>query len=122
LSAYSPELVPNGCWSLLLEVCDTPHRPVTNPFTLIDHCLESLRHAGLCHGTPVARWQRYRRYGYPTPTLDRQRWLAPLLWALEARGVVSAGRFGAWQYERGNMDHCVKQGQDAAERLLERAI
>ena len=121
MSAYSPEMAPKGCWSLLLEVCDTPYRPVVNPFTLIDQCLEGLRHAGFYYKAPVARWQRYRRYSYPTPTLDRQEWLGLLREALERRGLVSVGRFGAWQYERGNMDHCVVQGQRAAERLLERA-
>jgi len=121
LSSYSPEMVPRGCWSVLLEVCDSPSRPVTNPFNLSDQCLDALRRAGWVTGAPVTRWQRYSRYGYPTPTLDRDRWLGPLLDSLASRGIQSIGRFGAWQYERGNMDHCVKQGQQAAERLLERA-
>jgi hypothetical protein len=34
------------------------------------------------------------------------------------RSILSRGRFGAWRYELGNMDHAVKMGVDAAGRLL----
>ena len=33
------------------------------------------------------------------------------------RDIFSRGRFGAWRYEMGNMDHAVKMGVDIAHRL-----
>jgi hypothetical protein len=38
-------------------------------------------------------------------------------WLME-RGIVARGRFGAWKYELGNMDHAVKMGVDAARLIL----
>jgi UDP-galactopyranose mutase len=32
-------------------------------------------------------------------------------------GVCSRGRFGAWRYEVGNMDHSVAQGVEWANRI-----
>jgi hypothetical protein len=34
-------------------------------------------------------------------------------------GVRSVGRFGAWRYEVGNMDHSFMMGVNAVERLLD---
>jgi hypothetical protein len=33
-------------------------------------------------------------------------------------GIYSRGRFGAWRYEMGNMDHAVKMGIDAARHIV----
>ena len=35
------------------------------------------------------------------------------------QGIVARGRFGAWRYELGNMDHAVKMGVDAANWLVD---
>jgi UDP-galactopyranose mutase len=58
-------------------------------------------------------------YAYPLPTLDRDRALAVVQPWLMERGIYSRGRFGAWRYELGNMDHAVKMGIDVARRLVE---
>jgi hypothetical protein len=57
-------------------------------------------------------------YSYPVPTLGRDNALATIQPYLEARSVYSRGRFGAWKYEVGNMDHSFMQGVEVAERLL----
>jgi protoporphyrinogen oxidase len=58
-------------------------------------------------------------YAYPVPTLERDRALATIQpWLIE-RDIYARGRFGAWRYEMGNMDHAVKMGVDVAHRLLE---
>jgi protoporphyrinogen oxidase len=58
-------------------------------------------------------------YAYPVPTLGRDRALATIQPWLMDRDIYARGRFGAWRYEMGNMDHAVKMGIDVAHRLLE---
>lgn len=57
-------------------------------------------------------------YAYPVPTVGRDAALNTIQPWLMERGILSRGRFGAWRYEAGNMDHSVKMGIDAARRLL----
>jgi UDP-galactopyranose mutase len=66
----------------------------------------------------VSRFQHVAAPGYPTPTLERDRALAALHPALEALGIYSRGRFGAWRYEIANQDHCFLQGAELASRLV----
>lgn len=49
-------------------------------------------------------------YSYPVPMLGRDKALATIQPYLESRSVYSRGRFGAWKYEVGNMDHSFMQG------------
>jgi protoporphyrinogen oxidase len=58
-------------------------------------------------------------YAYPVPTRTRDRALATIQpWLMERR-IFARGRFGAWRYEMGNMDHAVKMGVDIARFLVE---
>jgi protoporphyrinogen oxidase len=58
-------------------------------------------------------------YAYPVPTLSLDRALETIQPWLMERDIYARGRFGAWRYEMGNMDHAVKMGSDVAHRLLE---
>lgn len=58
-------------------------------------------------------------YAYPVPTLSRDSALETIQPWLMERDIYARGRFGAWRYEMGNMDHAVKMGIDVAHRLLE---
>ncbi len=66
----------------------------------------------------ISRYHRLVRYSYPIPTIDRDRALAILQPALMERGIYSRGRFGAWRYEIGNMDHSVLMGVEAANHIV----
>jgi hypothetical protein len=57
-------------------------------------------------------------YEYPVPTLERDEALAALQPFFIERDVYSRGRFGAWLYEIGNMDHSVMQGVETIDRIL----
>jgi hypothetical protein len=57
-------------------------------------------------------------YAYPVPTLDRDAALETIQPWLMGNEIFSRGRFGAWRYEIGNMDHAVKMGIDAARRIV----
>jgi len=58
-------------------------------------------------------------YAYPVPTLDRDEALRSIQSYLMAHDVYSRGRFGAWLYELGNMDHAFKQGRDVVDFILQ---
>jgi protoporphyrinogen oxidase len=118
LSNYSPHNAPEGCWSLLAEVCETAHAPVVKE-TLAGNVLAALRLDGLIPADVelVSDWYRFTEYGYPTPSLARDAALERILPALEVHGVFSRGRFGAWKYEVSNQDHSFMQGVELIERL-----
>lgn len=59
-------------------------------------------------------------YAYPVPTLDRNDALRVVQPYLMKHGVYSRGRFGAWMYEIGNMDHSYKQGIDVVDHILDK--
>jgi len=54
-----------------------------------------------------------------TDPTSRDRALATIQPWLMERDIYARGRFGAWRYELGNMDHAVKMGVDIAHRLVE---
>ena len=58
-------------------------------------------------------------YAYPVPTLTRDAALRTIQPWLRGHDILSRGRFGAWRYEIGNMDHAVKMGIDAARLVAE---
>jgi hypothetical protein len=69
-------------------------------------------------GRIVSRYHRIVGYSYPIPTLGRDRALGVLQPALLEKGIYSRGRFGAWRYEIGNMDHSVMMGVEAVNNIL----
>jgi protoporphyrinogen oxidase len=87
---------------------------------LEDRVEAGLRAAGVIAGRPPVASIHVEDidYAYPVPTLERDEALALIQPWLMDRGILSRGRFGAWRYEIGNMDHAVKMGIDAAQRLV----
>ena len=117
-SNYSPAHAPDGCWSLMAEVCETPHRPVDGARIGPD-VVAALRADGLVPAGARVRslWHRREEHGYPTPFLGRDAVLDRIQPALETHRVFSRGRFGAWKYEVSNQDHWFMQGVELADRL-----
>jgi protoporphyrinogen oxidase len=124
-SHYSPFNVPKGDTerysSLMCEmsfrVGETP-----DPAKEIDRVVDYLIRAKILEESDrsriVSRYHRTVAYSYPIPTLGRDRALATLQPALLGRGIYSRGRFGAWRYEIGNMDHSVMMGVEAVDHVL----
>jgi len=124
-SHYSPFNVPNGnieqYSSLMLEmsfrVGETP-----DPEKVLDQVTTELIRAKMLEesdrGRVVSRYKRIVGYSYPIPTLGRDRALAVLQPALLEKGIYSRGRFGAWRYEIGNMDHSVMMGVEAVNNIV----
>jgi hypothetical protein len=59
-----------------------------------------------------------RDYTYPIPSLERDKALRTVHPWLESKNISSRGRFGAWRYEVGNMDHSVAQGVEWVNRVV----
>jgi protoporphyrinogen oxidase len=120
-SRYSPENVddPSRHWSLLAEVCESPHRPV-DAGSVAAATVRGLVASGLVESERQVRhtWTHRAEHAYPTPTRDRDELLGELLPALAKLGIWSRGRFGAWKYEVANMDHSYMQGVEVVQHLL----
>jgi protoporphyrinogen oxidase len=121
-SHYSPNNVPDisRCWSLMAEVAESAVKPV-DITRVVDDTVDGLVNTSLIPSRASVHhtWHRRLPHGYPTPSRERDAALDAVLPALEARGVYSRGRFGAWKYEVSNQDHSFAQGVECVDHLLE---
>jgi len=121
LSNYSPDVVPEGslCHSLLAEVSHSSLKPVS-PTEVAGDVINAMRRTTLLGATSrvVDAHVISREYTYPIPSVDRDEALATIVPWLESQDIHSRGRFGAWRYEVGNMDHSVAQGVEWVNRTL----
>lgn len=122
---YSRFNVPGGdtdrYFSLMCETTYSADKP-EDKAGIVEATLRGLVNSGMIDEVQkkrtVSRYMIDIPYSYPVPTLGRDKALAMLQPFLEARSVYSRGRFGAWKYEVGNMDHSFMQGVEVVERLL----
>lgn len=123
-SHYSPNNVPDPSsqWSLMAEVSESAHRPVDGSRVAGD-TVRGLVATGLIRSEADVHhvWHRRLEYGYPIPSLQRDRGLGGIQTTLAARDVYSRGRFGAWKYEVSNQDHSFAQGVEAVDAWLDGA-
>lgn len=122
---YSLWNVPNGdidnYFSLMCETSYSPFKPVSKD-GIVDQTIEGLINSGMIsheqRNDIVSRYLIDVPYAYPVPTTGRDAALSVIHPFLESHDVYSRGRFGAWKYEVGNMDHSFMQGVEIADRLL----
>ena len=120
---YSPNNVSpaGGARGYMAETSFSGHKP-ENLTTLMDATVQGLVNTEMMTPEEVertaTRWEMAVDYGYPVPTLGRDKALEKLIPWLEERGIHSRGRFGGWKYEVSNMDHSVMQGVEWCERML----
>ncbi|GLC24321.1 protoporphyrinogen/coproporphyrinogen oxidase [Roseisolibacter agri] len=123
LSNYSPEVVPDHTrqHSLLAEISHSEFKPEDRE-TIVDQTIEGMLNVRLLDESDVPRivdtYVIERDYTYPTPSLERDAALRTIHPWLHERDVYSRGRFGAWRYEVGNMDHSVAQGVEWVNRVV----
>jgi UDP-galactopyranose mutase len=123
LSNYSPEVVPNPAtyYSLLCEISRSEFKPVERD-CVVERTIQGLVNAKLITDADrldiVDTYVISREYTYPIPSLERDEALCVIHLFLESRDIYSRGRFGAWRYEVGNMDHSVAQGVEWVNRVL----
>jgi len=126
LSNYSPENVPGGdvrrhC-SLLVEIAYAEGAEVDRA-EMTERSIDGLMDAGLLSAGDRALVESVFTHeaepAYPLPTIGRDPALAGIHERLEPMGIFSRGRFGAFLYEKGNMDDCFMQGYEAARRAAD---
>jgi protoporphyrinogen oxidase len=121
LSHYSPHIAPPGTTLFLTETSESRYKPVDRR-TLLGDTIRGLIAVGLMTEADqelvlatkvisVAHW-------YPVPSIGRDRALAVIQPYLMAQGIFSRGRFGAWLYEVGNMDHSTMMGVEFVDHVL----
>ncbi len=117
MSNYSSTMAPEGSWSILCEINSGSSKPATgNPVTAV---IEGLEKLGFVTASKIiSRWHRHIPYGYPVPTLQRDKALIEIQQVLESNGVYSRGRFGGWKYEVCNQDHAFMQGVEVVDALF----
>lgn len=103
----------------MVEISESPLRPVNSKNLLCD-CIYALRCCGLIapNNEIVHTWSRRIEYAYPVPSLSRDEAIDAILPALGQHSIYSRGRFGAWKYEVGNMDHSFAQGVEVANLIV----
>jgi len=122
LSNYSPYMTPEPDQTLLLaETSYSKYKP-TDRETIVDHVVDGLVHAGLLRAEErhliISRWRYSAAMTYPVPTRTRDDALCPIHAWLTEQDIASRGRFGAWLYEVGNMDHSFMQGVEWVDFVL----
>ena len=122
-SNYSPYNVPDAgqYYSLMCETSYSEHKPEDRGAIeektirgLVNTKLITNADRGDIETTHVSESD----YAYPIPSLERDKALTTIQPYLEKIGVFSRGRFGAWKYEVGNMDHSIMQGVDVVNMIL----
>lgn len=123
LSNYSPDVVPDAKthYSLLAEISRSEYKPCDRQ-TVVDETIQGMVNTKILSRGDIEdivdTHLIERDYTYPIPSLGRDAALDALHPFLESKNIYSRGRFGAWRYEVGNMDHSVAQGVEWAERMV----
>jgi len=123
LHNYAPDITPkDGRQSALMAEIASPSSQHLDSKELVDEVIYGLIKSGLLIGRDkrkiISTWRIDAPYGYPIPTIGRDRALFEIHAFLEHFHVYSRGRFGGWKYEIGNMDHSVMQGIEWADRMV----
>ncbi|PIZ68691.1 MAG: amine oxidase [Candidatus Portnoybacteria bacterium CG_4_10_14_0_2_um_filter_44_20] len=122
---YSPFNVPEGnpkkFSSLMCEVSYSRYKK-ENKENIAERCIRGLIKSGIVNESDrtkiISRVVYDVPYAYPIPTLGRDKILKSVQLFLMKKGIYSRGRFGAWKYEIGNMDHSFMQGVEAVDKIL----
>ena len=103
----------------MAEVSESPFKPVDSG-RVEEEVIRGLLETQLIDSRELVTHTTHRRleHGYPTPFLGRDAILSVLNARLEASGIFSRGRFGAWKYEVSNQDHSFAQGVEAINKYL----
>jgi hypothetical protein len=125
-SGYSPHNVPFADTQTYCSyMCETAFSKFRNidKKTIIEQTIAGLIKLGILNEADrksiVSTYLIDVPKAYPIPTSGRDEALSLIQPFLHNNGIFSRGRFGAWRYEIGNMDHSVMQGVELIDHLLQ---
>jgi protoporphyrinogen oxidase len=122
LSNYSPYITPEPDQTLFLtETSRSAHKPEAAD-GIVERVIDGLVAAKLMTDDDrpliASRWLCSPEQSYPVPSVTRDGALGTIQPWLRSNGIWSRGRFGAWLYEIGNMDHSAMQGVEFVDHVL----
>jgi protoporphyrinogen oxidase len=122
LSNYSPYITPEPDQTLFLtETSRSAHKPEPAE-GIVERVVDGLVATKLMTEDDRHRiattWRCSPDMTYPVPSVTRDASLGTIQPWLRSKDVWSRGRFGAWLYEIGNMDHSAMQGVEFVNHVL----
>ncbi len=122
LSNYSPYMTAQPDQTLFLtETSRSEHKP-EDAGTIVERVVDGLVSTGIIEeadrGRIVTTWLCSPDMTYPVPSVTRDASLGTVQPWLRSQDIWSRGRFGAWLYEIGNMDHSTMQGVEFVNNVL----
>jgi len=122
LSNYSPYITPEPDQTLFLtETSRSVHKPEPAD-TIVERVVDGLIDCKLMdegdRALVATTWRCSPEMTYPVPSTTRDAALGSLQPWLRSHDIWSRGRFGAWLYEIGNMDHSAMQGVEFVDHVL----
>jgi protoporphyrinogen oxidase len=123
LSNYSPNMTPDKdrYFSFLAETSYSSFKKVSRD-TIVEETITGLINSKLLSRKDcdriVSTYCIDAPYSLPVPFLGRDDVMTTIQDFLQPKDIFSRGRFGAWKYEIGNMDHSVIQGMEIVDKLL----
>ena len=122
LSNYSPYMTPSPDQTILLTETSRSVHKQEPAETIVERVVDGLVESGLMEPADrsciVSRWRCSPEMSYPVPSIERDAALGVVQPWLRSQGIWSRGRFGAWLYEIGNMDHSAMQGVEFVDAVL----
>jgi UDP-galactopyranose mutase len=122
LSNYSPYICPQPDQTLLLTETSRSHHKPEPADTIVERVIDGLVEARLMEDGErdlvVSTWLCSPDMSYPVPSVTRDAALGTIQPWLRQQHIWSRGRFGAWLYEIGNMDHSTMQGVEFVDHVL----
>ena len=122
LSNYSPYITPRKDQTLFLTETSTSYHKPEDASTIVARVIDGLIKTRLMHESDrrlvATTWHCSPSMEYPIPSLGRDEALGVIQPWLRQQRIWSRGRFGAWLYEVGNMDHSTMQGVEAVNNAL----
>jgi len=123
LSNYSPYIAPDPNHFLLLTETSYSEHKLESKTDIVDRVVQGLINTKILEPADLERIASTYLidvdYSYPVPTVDRNLALGTIQPYLMQHDIYSRGRFGAWEYEIGNMDHSVMQGVELVNHWLQ---